>query len=57
MLEEEHSLEIFLLKLAVVVIEGIYLKATIRGEWKNLTITFMSVMLIESTGLHFFFGE
>lgn len=44
----------FPLKLAVVIIDGVYLKVNIRGDLKNLTIAFMSVVLIESTGLYSF---
>lgn len=42
------------MKLAIVLIDGVYLKANIRGGLKNLTIAFMSVMLIESIGLYSF---
>lgn len=43
-----------LLKLAVVPIDGVYLKANTRRELKNLTVTFMCVVLIENTGLYSF---
>lgn len=42
------------MKLAIVLLDGVYLKANIRGELKNLTIAFISVMLIESIGLYSF---
>jgi len=42
------------LKLAVIQIDGVYLKAIIKGERKNMIITFVSVVLVESTRLYFF---
>lgn len=42
------------MKLAVVLIDGIYPKANTREELKNLAIAFMCVVLIESTGLYSF---
>lgn len=42
------------MKLEVVLIDGVYLEANVRGELKNLTITFMCMVLIESTGLYSF---
>lgn len=42
------------IELVVVIIDGVYLKANIRGELKDLTIAFMHVVLIESAGLYSF---